>query len=99
MATIEEKDVREPAAEGTLRDLISRTTKEALARKRMRGERLGGDPPFGFKLGPGDRLLTDVRELRALDLMRRLRASGLSLRRVAERLNNAGHAQKRGGRW
>jgi DNA invertase Pin-like site-specific DNA recombinase len=80
------------------RDLISERTAAALAHKRSRGERTGGDVPFGYR-SEGKALAADPREQEVIALMRQLRAGGLGLRRVATRLNELGHRQKRGGAW
>lgn len=82
------------------RDLISERTRGALAYKRSRNERIG-QVPYGKRLAPdGVTLDDDPAELRALDDIRALRAIGLSLRRIAARLDADGVPTKRGGpKW
>lgn len=81
------------------RALIASRTKAALAVKRARGEKTGGDAPIGFGVGEdGRRLVADPDETRALELVRQLRGDGLSIRAIAERMN-ANAVPARGGRW
>jgi DNA invertase Pin-like site-specific DNA recombinase len=79
--------------------IIRARTKAALAVRRDRGLRCG-NVPLGQRLGEdGETLLPDLGERRAAALARRLRDEGLSLRDVAERLDEATHATRTGARW
>lgn len=78
------------------RDLISERTRGALAYKRGRGERCG-QVPYGRALAPDGRtLVADGTELDALADIHRWRAAGCTLRRIAERLTEAGVPTKNG---
>lgn len=81
------------------RALIRARTKAALAIKKGRGERVGA-VAYGFRLAAdGIHLLADPLEASAVALVRTLRSQGLALRAIAERLTEAGHAPRGGGRW
>lgn len=80
------------------RALIRARTRAALGVKRARGERVG-EVPYGYRLGADGRTLeADPSEQAVIAAVRRLRAEGLSLRAIAERLN-ADAAPARGQRW
>ena len=76
------------------RDLISERTKDALQFKKSNGETLG-TPAYGFTY-TGE---PDSGELAVVKYAKELRASGLSLSKIADRLNDEGIKSKRGGRW
>lgn len=78
------------------RALIRSRTRAALAVKRARGERLGGDLPIGYRV-EGSRLVSDGVEQALLCRIRDMRARGLSIARVAALLNAEG-ITIRGGR-
>ncbi len=79
--------------------VIRARTRAALRVRRDRGLRCG-NVPLGHRLGEdGETLLPDHRERRAASLARRLHDEGLSLREIAERLDEAGHATRSGMRW
>jgi DNA invertase Pin-like site-specific DNA recombinase len=84
------------------RALIGVRTKAALKAKRAKGER-AGNVPYGFRLADDDdqrqRLEHDPDERRVLGLVHQLRADGLTLRAVADRLNVAGITTRRGTPW
>jgi DNA invertase Pin-like site-specific DNA recombinase len=81
------------------RALIRHRTRMALGVKRSRGEKLGGEPPFGSRVAPGSkRLEPDPAELATMERVREWRAAGVSIRGIAERLNAAG-VPSRGRRW
>lgn len=79
------------------RDTIAERTKDALAHKRTKGERVGA-APLGYRAGGGP-LVPDDREQATLRAIAELRAQGHTLRRVADRLNRLGIPTKRGGTW
>jgi len=79
------------------RALIRARTKAALRVKRARGERYSRRAPLGFRL-EGGRLVEDAAERAILERVRAMRSGGLSLARVASRLNAEG-VKCRGGRW
>lgn len=79
------------------RTLVGERTRAALHSKRKRGEKLGGQPPFGFRADAG-MLVPDDEEQRAIKVMEDLRSRGMSFREVAERLN-ASAVRARGRRW
>jgi site-specific DNA recombinase len=78
------------------RALIRSRTRAALAVKRARGERLGGDVPIGYR-AEGGRLVADVQEQAVVGRVRDMRGRGLSIARVAAVLNAEG-LTIRGGR-
>src|SRR5690606_23698084 len=80
--------------------VIGARTKAALAVKRGRGQKLGGDLPYGYRLGAdGATLEADPAEQRVLRRIRGLRAEGLSLRAVARRLESEGVTARAGTPW
>jgi len=81
------------------REAIGERVQAALDYKRSRGEKLGGQAPYGQRLAAdGVHLEADPAEAAVVDLVRALRADGVSIRRISERLNAQG-APCRGGRW
>jgi site-specific DNA recombinase len=81
------------------REAIGERTREALAHKRARGERVG-QVPYGSQLAAdGVTLEACAAELATLDRMRALRASGLTLAATAAVLNREGHSTRRGSAW
>lgn len=91
------------------RELISARTREALAVKRGRGERISREPPYGFRFASSSagkdgtlgrtRLLPDDKEWDAIELMRQLRRAKLSFRDIAAELLARGFAPRRGSTW
>jgi DNA invertase Pin-like site-specific DNA recombinase len=80
------------------REVIAERTKAALQHKKARGEYVG-QAPYGYRLAAdGVRIEADPDEQRALDLMRELQASGMSLRGIAAALEQDG-VPARGARW
>ena len=79
--------------------MIRARTRAALGVKKARGERVGS-VPYGFRLAAdGVHLEADPAEARAVELVRSLRAEGLSLRAIGERLAAAGCVPRGGGAW
>lgn len=81
------------------RALIATRTRAALAAKRARGEKTGGDLPVGAALAEdGVTLTADTAEAAAVDTIRDLRAAGMSVRAIAAELDARG-IPARGERW
>jgi site-specific DNA recombinase len=81
------------------RKKIGERTKEALAFKKSRGERVG-TIPYGYRFGDDGKTLIKVEEGQlGLTKIKRLRDESLSCRRVAEALNREGVRAKSGGQW
>ncbi|MCH9637805.1 MAG: recombinase family protein [Gammaproteobacteria bacterium] len=81
------------------RSMIRARTKQALAVKRRRGERIG-TIPYGFKLAAdGKRLIRDAREQKVVAVVRRLRKKGESLRAIATELARLGLKPRTGKAW
>jgi DNA invertase Pin-like site-specific DNA recombinase len=79
--------------------VIRARTRSALGVKKARGERVGSIP-YGSRLAADGRTLeADPAEGRAVELVRELRAEGLTLRAIGARLEAAGCAPRGGGRW
>ena len=77
--------------------IIGARTRAALGRKRARGERTGGDCPFGYG-EEGGRLVPAPSEVVVLAKISQLRRKGASIRAIARELNEAG-LSARGSRW
>ena len=80
------------------RDRIRERIGQAKADQKARGLYLGGDVPFGFRLGDGGALVPHEAEQRALRDIAALRAQGLSLRAVRDDLAREGVARILRGR-
>ena len=78
------------------RGLIRSRTKAALAAKRRAGE-LAGEVPFGWTAGDDGKLIEVADEQAILRIIGELRQAGVSLRRIAAILTEAGHRTKKGG--
>src|SRR4030042_1584997 len=78
------------------RRLIGERTKAALAHKRSKSEKTGGDIPFGYDLTPAGILIKNETEQEVIRTIRRLNRDGYSLRRICRDLEQAGHLTKRG---
>ena len=79
------------------RDLIAARTKAALEQKRRRGERTGGDVPFGYELASdGVHLEAHQDEQRALAIITELHGRGWSLRKICGELERRGIKTKKG---
>lgn len=77
------------------RGLIRSRTKAALAAKRRAGE-LAGETPFGWMADDNGRLIEVEAEQAILRIITELRREGVSLRRIASILTDAGHRTKKG---
>jgi site-specific DNA recombinase len=79
------------------REAIGERTSTALAHKKAIGEHVGS-PAFGFRVEGVELVAVDV-EIAAIELVKKLRADGMTLQAVADELNARSIATKRGGRW
>lgn len=79
------------------RDTIADRTRDALAYKREQGQYLGA-VPFGYTL-EGPALEQSAEEVAIIGEVVTLKSNGLTLQQIADTLNQAGKATKRGGRW
>jgi site-specific DNA recombinase len=71
------------------REAIGERTSTALRHKQSRGEYIGGARPFGYRLKDGT-LVEDKDEQVTIRRARKLRAAGLSLRKIADSLHSRG---------
>jgi putative DNA-invertase from lambdoid prophage Rac len=73
------------------RDRTRERIAEVKADQRKRGRFLGGTVPFGYRLGDDSGELVPVPEQqKAIETMRRLRAKGLALREISDKMKAAG---------
>jgi DNA invertase Pin-like site-specific DNA recombinase len=80
--------------------IIAARTRSALAAKRRKGERISGIIPFGYSLADDGTMLTpDPAEQETLMLIRTLRDDGVSLRALADILNQRGSQTRAGTAW
>ncbi len=78
------------------REAIGERTSFVMRSKQARGEFIGGQPPFGFRLDAQGDLVPNPEEQRTIDRVIQLRASGLSLAAVALTANAEGHVGRSG---
>jgi DNA invertase Pin-like site-specific DNA recombinase len=80
--------------------VIRARTKAALAVKKSRGERLGGRLPYGFTTNGDDvHLVPDEAEQAVLAEIKAMRASGATLKSIADTLNGRGIPRREGSQW
>lgn len=81
------------------RDQISDRTRFALAHKKVKREKTGGDVPFGYYLD-GIHLVEDENEQKAIALIRDLRRKGYKLQAICWELQKEGYRTRRGNlKW
>src|SRR5579872_5824926 len=81
------------------REAIGERTREALRHKRGQGERVG-NIAFGYRLAAdGKHVEPEPGEQAAVDEIRRLRSSGVSMRKIAAALNGRALTTRRGTAW
>lgn len=80
------------------RELIGERTREALAYKKKKGERLG-TTPLGYKILADGSLIENPEELEIVSRIKRLHYSGMPYRKIAQCLNVEGVPTKREKRW
>jgi site-specific DNA recombinase len=78
------------------RRLIGERTKSALAHKRSKNEKTGGDAPYGFDLTPDGFLIKNDAEQKITRLIRHLTRQKGSLRGTCRKLQQMGYQTKRG---
>lgn len=79
------------------KNLIGARTSAALAAKKARGEKTGGDIPFGFNLASDGRHLTpDASEQEAVAIIAELKRRGYTLRQIGAELEARGVRTKNG---
>lgn len=83
------------------RNIIAARTAAALAQKKARGEKTGGDVPFGYRLAEdGVHLERHEAEAEALEIITALRDRGYSLRAICAELEARGVHTKQGkAKW
>lgn len=80
------------------RETICERTKDALQAKKARGEKTGGNVPFGFNVING-KLVKNEEEQSIINEIKNLKNKGLSLRKIAGILNEKGIVTKNGKEW
>jgi len=68
------------------------------AKKKAAGGYIGGRPPFGT-IAQGGALVPIADEAKAVELIRKLRAAGMSSRAIAATLDRIGIPPRAGGTW
>jgi len=72
------------------RDRTRERITEVKADQRKRGRYLGGTVPFGYRQGEDGALIEIPEQQAAIEKMRRMRAKGVALRVIAEKMTAAG---------
>jgi DNA invertase Pin-like site-specific DNA recombinase len=79
---------------------IQARTKAALAVKRSRRERISREPPYGWRFSAdGRHVEPEPRERATVALAQKLRRSGMSLRRIGNRLAQRGYTPRAAKCW
>ena len=72
------------------RDRTRERITEVKRDQRQRGRYLGGTPPFGWRVGEAGELVPVPEQQRAIKRMRKMRAKGLALRVIADKMTASG---------
>jgi len=80
------------------RNLISERTRTALQHKKSASRAYSRLTPMGFDRH-GDQLVPNGREMRTVRRIRRMRGTGMSMQKIADRLNASKVPTKQGGQW
>ena len=78
------------------RNIIGERTRSALAHKRAKGEKTGGNVPYGYDVTEACHLVENPTEQKGLHLIRDLRGKGYTLWAICLELEKEGHRTKTG---
>jgi DNA invertase Pin-like site-specific DNA recombinase len=78
------------------RRVISEKTRDAMARLRAKGRRVSRFAPYGARIAPGGRIVSDAVEQTVLREIVALRGAGLSLRAISRALAGRGRLARNG---
>jgi len=78
------------------RETIAQRTADALQAKRARGEKCGGDVPYGFDADDAGLLTENPEEQHVITLIQELRGKGFSLRGICQELKVRGYRNRAG---
>ena len=81
------------------RAIINERTQGGRKAKASKGGYAYGKPAYGWKSNENKELVEDEREQEIIDIIRRHKKSGKSLRKIAEYLNKQGYKTKQGKQW
>jgi len=90
------------------RKIIGERLKATLSDKKTRGEKTGGDPPYGYRvavskrangLKPLKKIVPDFAEQKIIRRIRQFQREGLSTRQIASALDALGIKTRKGTRW
>jgi DNA invertase Pin-like site-specific DNA recombinase len=81
------------------RETIGERTRDALAAKRKRGEKTGGDVPFGYNAAKDGKLVENRQEQAVIEQVKILRKKGYGYKKIAGALNDLGYRTKQGKLW
>lgn len=81
------------------RETIGERTKAALKQKQERGEKTGGNVPFGYDADACGRLTVNEDEQKAIARIIELRGKGYTYEEIANELNRDGILTKQGKTW
>lgn len=81
------------------RETIGERTRDALAAKRKKGEKTGGDVPFGYNAAKDGKLIENKQEQAVIEQVKLLRQKGFGYKKIASALNDLGYRTKQGKLW
>lgn len=79
-------------------EMIRARTLDAMQHKRRRGEKLGGNVPYGFDLVGGHWIRNEAEQV-VVTQIQAMHELGHNCNRIKSWLNEQGHPAKQGGRW
>lgn len=81
------------------RGMINTRCNEGRRRRQQEGRRIG-EVPYGYTLAPdGKTLVESIEEQRIIHMVRTLRSQGVTMRAIADKLNELGCPTKKGKPW
>lgn len=81
------------------RDQTSERTKAGLSKRQAKGLKLGGEPKYGFDADEEGKLFENPTEQDVIKIIVKLRREGMSLRKIADKLNRRGLRNRSGNAW
>ena len=78
---------------------LSREVKKGKQETALQCKHNGGQPPYGFNVNPDGTYAVNEHEAKAVKLIFQMTTEGATMREIADRLNNAGYATRKGNKF